>query len=64
LDGVAIIIFGVRQHQPILPMLPDTPERATHDLERHGTSSLYAALELTTGKVIGSLHERHRAIEF
>ncbi len=40
------------------------PERATHDYMRHGTSSLYAALDLATGKVIGSLHARHRAIEF
>ena len=38
---------------PILPMLPGTPERATHDYKRAGTSSLYAALDLTTGKVIG-----------
>jgi transposase len=49
---------------PILPMLPGTPERATHDYKRAGTSSLYAALDLTTGKVIGALHSRHRAIEF
>lgn len=49
---------------PVLPMLPGTPERATHDYKRHGTSSLYAALDITTGKVIGSLHSRHRAIEF
>jgi len=49
---------------PILPMLPGTPERATHDYRRSGTSSLYAALDITTGKVIGSLHSRHRAIEF
>jgi transposase len=49
---------------PILPMLPGTPERATHDYKRHGTSSLYAALDITTGKVIGRLHSRHRAIEF
>jgi transposase len=49
---------------PILPMLPGTPERATHDYKRSGTSSLYAALDITTGKVIGSLHARHRAIEF
>ena len=45
-------------------MLPGTPERATHDYRRAGTSSLYAALDLTTGKVIGRLHSRHRAIEF
>src|SRR4051812_6953704 len=49
---------------PILPMLPGVPERATHDYKRAGTSSLYAALDLTTGWVIGRLHARHRAIEF
>ena len=49
---------------PVLPMLPGTPARASHDYVRAGTSSLYAALNLTTGKVIGSLHARHRAIEF
>ena len=49
---------------PILPMRPGIPERATHDSKRHGTSSLYAALDLTTGKVIGQLHSRHRAVEF
>jgi transposase len=49
---------------PILPMLPGTPQRATHDYKRAGTSSLYAALDITSGQVIGSLHARHRAIEF
>ena len=49
---------------PILPMLPGTPERATHDYKRAGTSSLYAALDIASGKVIGALHSRHRAIEF
>lgn len=49
---------------PILPMRPGIPERATHDYRRSGTSSLYAALDLTTGQVIGSLHARHRAVEF
>ncbi|HKN67725.1 MAG TPA: IS630 family transposase [Gemmatimonadaceae bacterium] len=49
---------------PILPMLAGVPERATHDYKRAGTSSLYAALDITTGKVIGRLHSRHRAIEF
>jgi hypothetical protein len=49
---------------PVLPMLPGTAARASHDYVRAGTSSLYAALNLTTGKVIGSLHGRHRAIEF
>src|SRR3954470_16302952 len=49
---------------PILPMLPGVPERATHDYKRAGTSSLYAALDLASGQVIGSLHARHRAVEF
>jgi transposase len=49
---------------PILPMMPGVPARATHDYKRAGTSSLYAALNLATGTVIGSLHARHRAIEF
>ena len=49
---------------PIFPMLPGTPARASHDYRRAGTSSLYAALDIVSGKVIGSLHARHRAIEF
>lgn len=57
-------IQALDRTRPILPMLPGVPERATHDYKRHGTSSLYAALDITTGKVIGRLHSRHRAIEF
>jgi transposase len=49
---------------PILPMRPGVPERQTHDYKRAGTSSLYAALDITTGKVISALRQRHRAIEF
>jgi transposase len=49
---------------PILPMMPGVPARASHDYKRNGTSSLYAALDITTGKVIGALHSRQRAIEF
>ena len=49
---------------PTLPMLPGTPERAPHDYERNGTTSLYAALNVQSGEVIGSLHRRHRAVEF
>jgi len=49
---------------PIFPMMPGVPARATHDYKRNGTSSLYAALDIASGKVIGSLHARHRAIEF
>lgn len=45
-------------------MLPATPERRSHDYTRHGTTSLFAALDMATGKVIGSIHRRHRATEF
>lgn len=57
-------IQALNRTQPVFPMLPGTPARASHDYVRHGTSSLYAALDLMTGKVIGSLHSRHRAQEF
>jgi transposase len=57
-------IQALDRTRPILPMLPGTPERATHDYKRHGTSSLYAALDLATGKLIGRLHSHHRAVEF
>jgi transposase len=57
-------IQALDRSAPILPMLPGTPARATHDYKRHGTSSLYAALDLTSGKVISALHSRHRVIEF
>ena len=49
---------------PIFPMMPGTPARASHDYKRAGTSSLYAALDIASGQVIGALHARHRAIEF
>ena len=49
---------------PILPLLPGTPQRATHDYTRHGTTNLYAALELASGKVISQMTARHRAVEF
>jgi transposase len=49
---------------PILPLLAGVPERRTHDYKRAGTSTLFAALDIATGQVIGSLHQRHRAIEF
>src|SRR5215210_3429245 len=57
-------IQAVDRTQPVLPMLPGTPQRATHDYRRHGTSSLYAALDVASGQVIGSLHARHRTVEF
>jgi transposase len=57
-------IQALDRSQPILPMLPGVPERATHDYKRSGTSSLFAALDIASGKVIGSLHSRHRTVEF
>src|SRR5437879_3362015 len=57
-------IQALHRTEPVFPMLPGTPARASHDYVRHGTSSLYAALDLSTGKVIGALHSRHRATEF
>jgi transposase len=50
--------------QPVLPLLPGTPQRATHDDRRHGTTNLYAALDVASGKVISQMTARHRAIEF
>jgi transposase len=49
---------------PILPLLPGTPQRQTHDQVRHGTTNLYAALDVASGKVISQLTARHRAAEF
>ncbi len=57
-------IQALNRFQPILPMMPGTPERRSHDYVRHGTTSLFAALNMATGTVIGSLHRRHRATEF
>lgn len=50
--------------QPILPMRPGVAERRTHDYERHGTTSLFAAYDVITGQVTGQIHRRHRAVEF
>ena len=57
-------IQALDRKQPILPMRPGDPERRTHDYRRHGTTTLFAALDIATGKVIGSIHRRHRAAEF
>lgn len=57
-------IQALQRNQPVLPMEPGRPERRTHDYTRHGTTTLFAALDVATGKVIGSLHRRHRTTEF
>ena len=50
--------------RPLLPMRPGVAARQTHDYIRHGTTSLFAALDVATGKVIGQCHRRHRHQEF
>jgi transposase len=57
-------IQALDRTQPMLPMRPGQLERRTHDYKRHGTTSLFAALDLKTGRVIGQLHRRHRSLEF
>jgi transposase len=57
-------IQALERTQPSLPMRPGQAERRTHDYKRHGTTSLFAALDVATGKVIGELHRRHRSTEF
>jgi transposase len=57
-------IQALDRTQPLLPMRPGQVERRTHDYARHGTTSLFAALDVKTGKVIGELHRRHRSTEF
>jgi len=50
--------------RPLLPMRPGLPAQQTHDYIRHGTTSLFAALNVATGRVIGECHQRHRHQEF
>ena len=57
-------VQALNRSAPTLPMMPGMPERRTHDYVRNGVTSLFAALDMATGKVISSLHRRHRSIEF
>jgi hypothetical protein len=57
-------IQALDREQPILPMMPGVPERRTHSYVRHGTTSLFAALDVASGFVIGKCYKRHRAAEF
>ena len=57
-------IQALDRTRPLLPLRPGQVERRTHDYVRHGTTSLFAALDASTGKVIGQCHWRHRAVEF
>ena len=57
-------IQALDRTQPLLPMRPGQAARRTHDYKRHGTTSLFAALDIATGQVIGKCFPRHRATEF
>jgi transposase len=57
-------IQALDRTQPLLPMRPGQVERRTHDYKRHGTTTLFAALDVAGGKVIGKCLPRHRAVEF
>ena len=57
-------IQALDRTRPLLPLRPGQAERRTHDYVRHGTTSLFAALDARTGQVIGQCHRRHRALEF
>ena len=57
-------VQALNRTQPILPMQPGRTERRTPEYNRHGTTSLFAALDVATGNVIGKCFQRHRAVEF
>src|SRR6476646_8799504 len=57
-------VQALSRSQPAFPMMPGMPEKRTHDYVRHGTTSLFAAFDTSDGKVITSLHRRHRTVEF
>ena len=57
-------IQALDRTQPLLPLQPGQVERGMHDYKRNGTTSLFAALDLKTSRVIGQLRQRHRSIEF
>ena len=57
-------VQALDRSQPVLPMMPGMPEKRTHDYARNGITSLFAALDMASGKVIGAIHRRHRATEY
>jgi len=57
-------IQALERSQPILPLLPGVPERQSHDYYRHGTTTLFAALNVLSGKVIGDCKEQHKAADY
>jgi transposase len=57
-------IQALERTQPMLPLRPNRPARYTHDYRRHGLTSLYAALEVASGKIVGKCSERHTGADF
>src|SRR6476646_468312 len=57
-------VQALSRSQPAFPMMPGMPEKRTNDYVRHGTTSLFAAFDTSDGKLITSLHRRHRTVEF
>jgi len=57
-------IQALERTQPMLPLRPNLPARQTHDYRRHGLTSLYAALEIASGKVVGECSQRHTGLDF
>lgn len=57
-------VQALARSQPAFPMMPGMPEKRTHDYVRHGTTTLFAALNVADGTVISSTHRRHRSMEF
>jgi transposase len=57
-------IQALDRSQPVFPLLPGTPERRSHDYVRHGTTTLFAALDVGSGRVHNQLYQRHRSREF
>ena len=57
-------IQALNRAQPQLPLAPGIPAKRTHDYKRHGTTTLFAALDIANGQVIGEMHRRHRSSEF
>lgn len=57
-------IQALSRTQPVLPMRVGQLERRTHDYTRHGVTSLFAALDIASGKVLGKCYRRHRSVEF
>src|SRR5262245_10543016 len=57
-------VRALDRSSPVLPMMPGMPQRRTHDYVRNGITSLFAALDMASGKVIGAPHRRHRCTEY